>query len=258
MTDELPAARRSRLLQYVEQRGNATVVALSEELQVSRDTIRRDIETLAGMGLVSKTHGGVIAASNLAGRTVPVAWRAGENLDAKRKIGAAAAQVVGDGETLFVGGGTTILEIVRALRGKRGLTIVTNSLLVPGEVPADVADEILVIGGRVREGALSTYGALELPGVTRLVADRAFVGVSGISIEGEFSVAAAADAVIVREMITHARVPVVAADTSKFGKDAFARVASFGEVSMLITDGAPPSGLAAALAQSEVELVIAS
>lgn len=258
MTDELPAARRSRLLQYVEQRGTATVVALADELDVSRDTVRRDIETLAEMGLVTKTHGGVLAARNRAGRTLPVAWRASENLEAKRKIGAAAAQIVGDGETLFIGGGTTILEVVRALRGKRGLTIVTNSLLVPGEVPADVAEEILLIGGRVREGALSTYGALELPGVSRLVADRAFVGVSGVSVEGGFSVAAAADAVIMREMMTHAHIPVVAADGSKFGKDAFARIASLGEAATLITDVAPPRDLKAEFNRNDVEVIVAS
>lgn len=255
MNKRLPAARRSHLLQYVTDHKHASVPALAEHFGVSHDTVRRDIESLAKLGLVSRTHGGVVVTDNLAGRTHPLTWRASEMQEAKRLIGQRTADAITDGETLFLGGGSTVLEVVRALRDQRHLTIVTNSLVVPSEIPDDVADDVWVVGGKVREVALSTYGALELPGTSRLHADRAVVGVSGISAGGGFSVAAPADAAIVREMLTQSRTPVVVADSSKFGRDAFAAAASFDEVEILVTDEVPSTELATALAASGVSVI---
>lgn len=257
MDADLPATRRTRLLEFVQNEGHATVTALATQFNVSQDTVRRDIEHLAGLGLVNKAHGGVVAKAR-SGRTSPVAWRASENQDAKRDIGRAAAALVADGETLFLGGGTTVLEVARELHTQRHLTIVTNNLLVPAVFDSEVADEVWIIGGQLREGAMSTYGALQLPGVTRLSADRAFVGVSGISIEGGLSVAAAADAAIVRAMLERARIPVLVADHSKFGRDAFASVGTFADIRVLVTDAPVPVEIAATLAGADVKTLVTS
>ncbi len=255
MSNHLPAARLARVLQYVDSRGHASVTELAEEFNVSRDTARRDIDKLTEQGLASRTHGGIVAAKDLAGLTTSHTYRATENMAAKKQIGKLAADLIHDGETIFVAGGTTTLEVVRALHPRRELTIVTNSLLVPSEVPAGVAREVLLIGGRFNTSTLATSGPLELPGLTRLMADRAFVSVGGISAHGDFSVASAEDAVFVRKMITNAKVPVIVADSAKFNREVFARTATLEDIAVLVCEEEPTGDLMARVTESSVQLV---
>lgn len=257
MSSQLPAARLARVLEYVELRGHATVAELASEFNVSRDTARRDIDKLTDQGFASRTHGGIVAARDLTGRTVSHKYRASENLAAKRLVGRRAAALVKDGETLFVGGGTTTLEVIRALGASRDLTIVTNSLLVPAEVPPGTARQILVLGGRFSATTLSTDGPLELPGLSHLVADRAFVSVGGISSNGDLCVADANDAQLVRRMLLQAKEPVVVADSSKFDRDVFARAATLDEITALVCDRPPTGALLARLTESSATLIAA-
>ena len=125
--------RQQRLLRFIEQQQRITVNQIVEHFDVSLATARRDLETLADQGKVQRVHGGAIAVRQ-APPEPPVMQRAAEQSSEKARIGQAAADLIGDGETIFLSSGTTVLEVARRLRGKRDLTVITNSLLVVNEL----------------------------------------------------------------------------------------------------------------------------
>src|SRR5437016_4333267 len=114
----LPARRRTDLTRFIQRHGQATVGELAEAFGVSVDTVRRDLEHLGERGVITRTHGGAVpneqwATAKLATADRPFAMR--DNPEYKRAIAAAAAELISDGQTLLVNGGTTTLEVVRAL-----------------------------------------------------------------------------------------------------------------------------------------------
>src|SRR6266496_1047235 len=103
----LPARRRSELLRAAKKRGSITVAEIAEEFAVSSDTIRRDLDYLAGRGLLTRTHGGAVAVDGLLERDAPYTQRLNARATEKARIGRAAATMISDGETLIVNGGST-------------------------------------------------------------------------------------------------------------------------------------------------------
>src|SRR5262249_10260588 len=124
----LPARRRSELLRAAKKRGSITVAELAEEFSVSFDTIRRDLDYLAGRGLLTRTHGGAVAMDGFLERDAPFTQRLNARAAEKTRIGRAAAGLISDGETLIVNGGSTTRAFAAALGERRRLTIVTNNL----------------------------------------------------------------------------------------------------------------------------------
>jgi len=119
--------RQERALEFVQSQGRATVTELSLALTVSESTVRRDLRELAEDGRLRRTHGGALKA-DVAAVEGPIIQRAKEQLDQKRRIAKAAAELTRDGETLLLGSGTTTLEVARALVGQKKVTVVTNAL----------------------------------------------------------------------------------------------------------------------------------
>src|ERR1700716_2739122 len=130
----LPARRRSELLQLARNHSQVTVADLASKFGVSPDTIRRDLDVLAGQGLLERTHGGAVPAG-LVNQDSPLDQRIVTHKPAKQRIARAAADLIRDGETLMINGGSTTLAFARELAGCRDLTIVTNNLQVPPAVP---------------------------------------------------------------------------------------------------------------------------
>jgi DeoR/GlpR family transcriptional regulator of sugar metabolism len=251
----LPARRRMELVRLVRERGQATVAELASGFSVSVDTIRRDLEYLAEHGLVARTHGGAIPAGDLATADTPFQSRMAVQRQAKDVIGAAAAEFVSDGETVLVNGGTTTLAVVRALTGKRDLTLVTNNLRVPAEAPADSLRDLYVLGGTCRPASMVTVGPIGFPGTHGISADVAIIGVGGLSAVGGLSTTNLPEAQMIRQMIESASRTVVVADASKFGRNAFVHICDLSAASVLVTDQAPPADLSESLATAGVDVV---
>jgi DeoR/GlpR family transcriptional regulator of sugar metabolism len=250
----LPAKRRAELVRHVRERGHATVAELAERFAVSMDTIRRDLDHLAERQLITRTHGGAMHTDELATADTPFDSRVAVHHQAKQAIGIAAAQLISNGETLIVNGGTTTLAVVRALAGKRDLTVVTNNLRLPPEVPQDAVRDLYVIGGSCRISSNVTIGPVTFADTEGISADTAVIGVGGIS-AGGLSTSNLQEAQMMRQMIDAGTRVVVVADSSKFGRSAFVHICGLDRVSVLVTDAAPPDDLAVALKDAEVELV---
>src|SRR5512136_1641421 len=148
--------RQIQILQLLERQQRISVVELCGTFAISEATARRDLENLASQGKLQRVHGGAIVLTQ-APPEQPILQRQNEQAEEKMRIGQAAAALVQTGETIFLGSGTTVLEAARALRGQRGLTVLTNSLPVvntlAGAGALAGADGITVIclGGMLRE-----------------------------------------------------------------------------------------------------------
>jgi len=240
----LPATRRAQLVNLVEQRGEATVIELVDAVGVSADTIRRDLDDLARRGLLTRTHGGATHRP-LARADQPFDRRMQEHHEGKQLIGATAAALLTDGQTLLINGGTTTLAVARCLHHLRDLTVVTNNLRLPAEIDTGSLRELYLLGGHCRFSPLVTIGPVEFPGTEghgshAVTADVAIIGVGGISAGVGLSTTNLHEARMMREMIDAAQRVLVVADASKFGRDTFVQIAPLDLVGTVVTDRPPP------------------
>ena len=158
-------------------------------------------------------------------------------------------------------GGTTTLALARALKGKKDLTVVTNNLYLPGNISADAVSQLHILGGQFRMKSFATLGPVELPDVQggrthAFHADLAFLGVGGVSDKGGFTGGDIRESSVIRHMMERTERIVVLADSSKFGRTAFAHIGQLSMADVLITDTAPSAKIRAALAESGVQLLI--
>jgi len=253
----LPASRRSALIRFVLEQGEATVLELCQRFQVSADTIRRDLDLLSRRGLLSRTHGGAVAAQPLVGADAPFAARLNTHRDAKLRIARAAVRLIASGETLIVNGGSTTLAFARELTSVSELTVVTNNLGLPSVLAPGAVRDLYLLGGQVRNESQVTLGPLAFAGTGSIHADTAVIGVGGISPAG-LSTTLLAEASMIAAMIAASRRALIVADASKFDHNAFAHIAPLGPKQTLLTDSAPPPELAQALAEAGVDVIVAS
>ncbi|MCX5577595.1 DeoR/GlpR family DNA-binding transcription regulator [Kaistia terrae] len=251
----LPALRHSRLLHYLQDRSQATVAELVTLLEVSRDTVRRDLDLLERRGLLVRTHGGAVTKDRLVRVDTTMGLRMDEHVEAKRRIGQEAANLIRDDETLILNGGSTICFFAAALGGRRNLTIVTNNLRLPAVVPEGSIQSIHILGGSYWPNYQVTIGAIGFAAVAGIHVDTAVIGCSGVSASG-ISMTKLDEAAHTAGMIGVASRTIVVADQSKFGITAFANIVGLDEIACLVTDSLPPPDLAAALERAGVQVIV--
>ncbi len=256
----LPARRREDLLEIVHTSGQATVVELAERFDVSADTIRRDIDYLVDQGLLARTHGGAVPPSSRATADTPLGRRMQLRPEVKTAIGHTAARLIADDETVIVNGGTTTLAFAAALTARRGLTVVTNSLVLPPSLPSDAIRDVYLIGGEVRMTSMTTVGPVRFPGSTgsgshAISGDVAVIGVGGISVRNGLSTSNLPDAQMMRDMIGGASRLIVVADHTKIDHNAFAQICPLDRIDQLVCDIDPEHPVAAAVIKSGGELI---
>jgi DeoR family transcriptional regulator, fructose operon transcriptional repressor len=240
-------ADRHRLIaQVVKDSGSATVPELAGLTGASEMTIRRDLDNLAAHGVLERFWGGARTLL-LRGEEPPFALRAHEAVEAKRRIAAGVGRLVADGETVVLDSGTTCLEVARQLRG-RPVTVMPLSLQAIhalSDAPAPTA--LLVPGGRPRGGEGALTGPLALASLAALRFDTAVLGCCGLSAADGLTAYDLDDAAVKKAIIASARRIIAAADGSKLGRTAHARVGPSALVHTLVTDATAPAGEAAAL-----------
>lgn len=246
--------RRREVVATLARDGEVTVTALARRFTVSEMTVRRDLEALEAKGTVRRVRGGAITAVSRAYEP-PLALRSTEAAPAKQAIGRAAAALIADGETAVVDVGTTTLELARALRGRRGVTIVTPSLLVAAELGHEPDMRVLLTGGWLRPGEMSLVGAAAEEVFATVNCDVAFIGVAGIDVAKGITEYNLDDTRVKRAAMTSARRSVVLADATKCGRVAFATVAPLADVDVLVTDAAEDEPVTRALTDQGAEVV---
>ncbi len=229
----LAETRRRRLIELITQQGYATLDELVRGLAVSESTIRRDLEALDLAGSIKRTHGGAICTGE--SRSMPAFdERTGTAAGEKRAIGLAAAALIEDGDTVLLDGGTTTLEIARALVG-RPVQVVTNSLPIAQLLASNQQTELILIGGYVYPRTGVALGPLAIATMETIRVRKAVLGAGGIVPEGIYN----SNSLLVeteRQMMSCGQEIIIVADHTKFGRLALARLCSLQEVNQFVVD----------------------
>ena len=228
--------RQIQLLQLVAQRQRISVADIVAQFAVSEATARRDLETLANQGKVQRVHGGALAIQSTPPE-LPLLERGNEQEAEKRRIGQAAAALVQPNETVFLGSGTTVLEVARALHDTKGLTVITNSLPVLN-ILAGCECTVICLGGMLRPSELSFIGHITEQALAEVRADKVFIGTRGISSEHGLTHEYLPEILTDRAIIHAGREVIVVADHTKFGRAATVLLAAIERVQTIVTDTA--------------------
>ena len=231
----LKLERHNQIQTMIKDRGRVTVQELSNLFGVSEATIRRDLEELDNLGQVRRTHGGAVRAEN-APKEPPMVQRISEHADQKSRIGRAAARLIKAGETIFLGSGTTVIEVARNLPPDISLTVITNSLPVVNELATHPGIELIIIGGMLRSSELSMVGHIAEQAVREFRADRVFLGMYAIDVEGGFTNEYLPEIRTDRAILSIGKQVVVVADHSKFSRVSSMLIAPVTAAQMIITD----------------------
>lgn len=248
--------RRERIRQLIATRHEASVSELAKLLGASPSTIRRDLERLEEEGLLERRHGGAVAAGGApAAPEPPVLQRAGEQAAEKRRIAQAAAGLIRDSETVFISGGTTTAEVAGLLRGRQGLTVLTNALNIAQPLLDDPHITLVIVGGLVRRSEMSLVGPLAQQAARNLRADKVVMSVRGIHPQFGLTNDDLLETETDRAILECAPEVVVVADHSKLGRVAPSLVAPASAMSTLVTDCAAPAKTLNALRELGVHIV---
>src|SRR6266446_1888741 len=250
----LPAKRQTDLVELLQVRGQMLVVDIAEYFQVSEDTVRRDLDSLAERGALTRTHGGAVAMTALVHRDSPFFQRLNSHTAEKQRIARAAVALIGDGETLLINGGSTT-RFFGAELTQPNLTIVTNNLAIPGALSNALGAEIYLLGGQFRAGPQVTIGPVAPAGI-HVAVDTAIIGIGGLTAREGLSTTILEEASMIAAMIAAARRTIVVADSSKLGKHSFAQICSLTSIQLMVTDAEPPRELRAALEDARVQIVL--
>lgn len=231
----LAEERRQRLLALISRRGFATLEELVESLGVSESTVRRDLEALDQSGAIKRTHGGAVCSGEV--RAMPALEdRATTMALEKQAIGQAAAALLNDEDTVLLDGGTTALEVARALVG-RPVQVVTNSLPIAALLAASKETDLILIGGYVYPRTGVAMGPISIETMQGIRAHKVVMGAGGIVAEGVFN----SNSLLVeteRQMMRCGQEIIVVADHSKFGKLSLSRLCGLDEIHRLVVDSA--------------------
>ena len=245
--------RRQVILERIYSRKAVKTSELSETFAVSPMTIRNDLNALAGQGQLVRVHGGAIARQWL---TAEPSYhdKAEINRLEKEKIGRQAAALVEEGMAVFIGNGTTTMEIIRHLPQDRHFSVFTNALNHALEVSQLPQVEVFVVGGHLREVSLAMVGRLARQALKGIYFDLAFLGVNGISIEHGLTIPSLEEAEIAAEIIERSQRRIIVADHTKFGTVAHGKIADITDIDVIITDSGLDARLMDSLSNLDFEL----
>jgi len=229
--------RQQAIASLVLQRGRASVAELAEAYDVTTETVRRDLAALDRAGLLRRVHGGAVPVRALHLVESGVGEREGTRADHKDRIAAAAADYFpAAGGSILLDAGTTTARIAAQVPTDRDLVVVTNSVPIAARLAGVPSVRLQLLGGRVRGLTQATVGEQALGVLDTLRVDVAFIGTNGISVSHGLSTPDSEEAAVKRAMVRAAGYVVVAADSSKAGREDFVSFAPLSGVDTLITD----------------------
>jgi DeoR/GlpR family transcriptional regulator of sugar metabolism len=231
----LTEERRTQILLIARGAGRVRVNELASRFNTSAVTIRNDLNELQKHGLIQRSHGGAVLPGTIL-HEPPVVERLMAHSDEKRRIGAMAATMINDGETIILDSGTTTLEIARLINKRRRLQIITNGINIATELLDAQEVEIFIVGGRVRRESASISGRFTEEMVDQFSADKMFLSGTGCDLDFGVSGANLEEAMVNRAMLRISREIILVADASKFSKRSMSRIVAFSEIDTVISD----------------------
>jgi len=228
--------RRAKILQLLEQEGKVSVPELSEKFNVSAVTIRNDLVKLEQNGLLIRVRGGAIKEKKEL-QDYLLQDEGKENYREKLAIAKKAAQFIKDGESLFLGAGSTILIFAKQLSlNQKTVKIITYSLPIVEEFKDDWATEVILLGGVLRRKNLSLAGPLTEQNLANFSYDKIFLEVSGVDLDNNIYCQDIEEASIIKSVVELGTEVIILADHTKFLRKSFYKMPVLDKVHTIITD----------------------
>ena len=247
--------RQRRLLEAVRLKVTMSVEELAQQLDVTPQTVRRDVKQMEEAKLLARYHGGVGLPSSV--ENIDYTQRQSLNSEAKRRIAKAVADCVPNGCSLLINIGTTTEEVARALSRHQGLHVVTNNLNVAAILADNGECEVIVAGGVVRGRDRGIVGEATIDFIRQFKVDIGIIGISSIDEDGSLRDFDAREVKVAQAIIEQSREVWLVADQDKFGRKALVRMADLSQIDVLFTDAQPPPGLKRVLQEAKVKVVVA-
>lgn len=250
----LAIERRNSILEKLQAERRVVVSELSILYDVSEETIRRDLEKLENEGYVIKSYGGAVLNEN-ANLDLPFNIRKNKNVVGKQKIADLISQTIYDGDYIFLDASSTAVAIAKTIKGKKGLTIITNSLEIAIEL-LDVPDcKVISTGGEIVSTAFGLVGHVTDKTIRSYYVDKTIVSSKGLDIDKGFTDSDERHANNKRSMLESARVKILAVDSSKFDRVSFAKIGDLRDITMIVTDTKPEDKWLKKFAEFNVECI---
>lgn len=247
--------RQEKILQYINKKKKAHIKELSDVFDVSKVTIRRDLDELADKGLIIKTHGGVMSIMNKFSYEIPYSSKSEINNEAKKKIGIAAAKLVDDGDIVIIDSGSTTLEVARNIKSQN-ITVLTNDIKISMEIAQIHNAKLIVAGGVLNESVYTLTGSQTVDTFKKVHVNKTFLGCDAFDLTYGITNRTMQEVEVKKSMIDAAEEVIVVTDSSKLNKKVFCFLCEISEIDKLIIDQIDES-LKKELEEKGVEVIIA-
>jgi DeoR/GlpR family transcriptional regulator of sugar metabolism len=253
----LAEPRRRRIREWIQEEGAARVRDLAAAFHVSEATIRQDLERLESEGGITREHGGAFL-NSVPAQVGAMTLHHQENIDRKRKIGARAASLVQDGETIILDAGTTTTEVATRLTDRHNLTVITNALNIALILGAAPGNAVHMPGGQFKAPTLSLSGDKAAEYFRSIFASKLFLATAGVALDAGLTYPSFADLQLKEAMIKAASQVILVADSTKINRSSFTRLGALELIHTFITDDGIPDAEAQAFERRGIEVLIAS
>ncbi len=248
--------RQQQILRLLGRQQRLSVLDICEQFSISEATARRDLEALESEGKLQRVHGGAIPIDQ-APPELPILEREGEQPDEKKRIGRATAELIADNETVFLGSGTTVLEVARNLRNRQNLTVISNSLPVLNILAGLPRIAVISLGGMLRDSELSFIGHLTEQALSEIRADKVIIGTRGVSLEHGLTNDYLEETLTDRAIMKIGREVIIAADHTKINRVSTALLAPLKNIHALVTDSKADRKFTQALRKQGIRVIVA-
>lgn len=249
----LAAERRQLIIEYAKRDKRVLVSELSQQFNVTEETIRRDLEKLEKEGIVTRTYGGAITNEHT-NEDLPFATRKSTNSEIKQAIAQKALKYIQDGDTLMMDPSSTSLELLKLLHSYKKLTVITNSIHMLHE-SIHSGLNIISTGGSLRASSLSLVGTIAKDTVSKYNVDTVILSCKALSLEKGVMDSNEPECELKKSMIPQSAKVLLLADHSKFDKTAFVKLMDFEQIDVLVTDREPSEEWLNMLHEYGVEVV---
>ena len=227
--------RRARIAAKIHEHGKVKVAELSEEYNTSEVTIRKDLEALEAQGQLKRVHGGAVGLNKLY-IDMDLSERYMTNSGAKKTLAELASEFVEDNDTIFMNAGTTLTYVLRAIRNKKNINLVTNSVQNATEAALYPSFNVILLGGELDSKYQFTHGTDAERQLENYHAAKCILSVDGISADAGLTLYYSNEAPLARKMIESSSKTIVVADSTKIGKGVFARITDASKTDFLVTN----------------------
>jgi DeoR family transcriptional regulator, aga operon transcriptional repressor len=247
--------RRQHILELIQNQGRALVSDLSQQLNISQITIRKDLDYLQSKGVVQRSHGGALRVQSSALIDPTLQEKQKHNFREKERIAAAATKMVEEGQCIILDSGTTTTALAERLKRFKQLTVITNAVNIAAEL-AGTDFEVILVGGTMRKNSFSLVGPLAEDNLEEMHADILFLGVDGFDLEVGITTPNFLESRVNRAMVKAARLVVAVCDSSKFNRRSLSRIVPPGAIHHVITDQNLPKDIQESLRAMGIALTL--